>query len=368
MKYLVVLVLLLAVAPVSASDVVTGPALSNRSIAAAVAKAGFATGSAAGAQRVITLTAKGDTVIVSVADTEAHLQLGTKAIKTKDLAKNLARTVDAITTDKAKAVFAEANQHYSLGEFDQAMASYSLAYRLQPLPAFLFNIAQCHRKLGHYKDAIAMYQNYLVGVPDAPHRDVVESLIAEARERQAEEDQRAAAQAKLAADLEAKRIEAEKKKVEDERKAKEAERKAKEAEARAAEQRREAEALRIKHEKETYDRHPARAWMIATGVVGAAGLGVGGYFAVQERDLQHSFDAAKCGDPTQLLPADQLATCRQQRDDGQRDATLATSFLIGGGAVVAAAAIVFAIDPGNVERPRTQVSVTPHSVGLVVHW
>jgi tetratricopeptide (TPR) repeat protein len=359
MKLLVVLSLVLAVAPAAANDVVTGPALANRSVAAAVARAGIPTGSTDGAQRVITLTAKGDTVTVAVTDTEANLALGTKSLEVKDLAKNLARTVDAITTDKAKALFAEANQHYSLGEFDQAMASYSLAYRLQPLPAFLFNIAQCHRKLGHYKDAIAMYQNYLVGVPEAPHRDVVESLIAEARERQAEEDQRAAERAKLAADLEAKRIEAEKNKVRDERRAKE-------AEARAAEERRQAEALRIKHEQETYDQHPARPWMIVTGVVGAAGLGVGGYFAIQERDRQQSFDAAKCGDPTQLLPAATLATCRRDRDDGQRDATLATSFLIGGGAVVAAAAIVFALDPGNVERP--QVAVTPHSVGLVVHW
>jgi hypothetical protein len=361
MKLLIALSLVLAIAPAAADDVVTGPALSNRSIADAVAKAGFSTTRTATAQRMITLTAKGDTTIVSVTDTEGNLPLGTKTIKTKDLAKSLAKTIDAITTDKAKALFAEANQHYSLGEFDQAMTSYSLAYRLKPLPAFLFNIAQCHRKLGHYKDAIAMYQNYLVGVPDAPNKDVVDSLIKEARERQAEEDKRAAAQAKLAADLETKRIEAEKKKVEDERKAKE-------AEARAAEEHRQAEALRIRHDRETYNQHPARAWMIATGVVGAAGLGVGGYFAVQERDLQHKFDAAKCGDPTQLLPAEQLATCRQQRDDGQRDATLATSFLIGGGAVVAAAAIVFAIDPGNVERPRAQVAVTSHSVGLVVHW
>jgi tetratricopeptide (TPR) repeat protein len=362
MRAIVVLLsLVFAVAPAAANDVVTGPALSNRAVADAVAKAGFATGSTDGAQRVITLTAKGDKITVSVTDTEAQLLLGTKDLPKKDLQKNLAKTVDAITTDKAKALFSEANQHYSLGEFDQAMASYSLAYRLKPLPAFLFNIAQCHRKLGHYKDAIAMYQNYLVGVPDAPNKDVVDSLIKEARDRQAEEDKRAAEQAKLAADLEAKRLDTEKKKAEEERRAKE-------AEARAAEERRQAEAMRIKHEKETYDRHPARKWMIATGVLGATGLGVGGYFAVQERDLQQKFDAAKCGDPSQLLSAPQLAVCRQQRDDGQRDATLATSFLIGGGAVVAVAAIVFAIDPGNVERPRTQVAVTPHSIGLVVHW
>jgi tetratricopeptide (TPR) repeat protein len=310
---------------------------------------------------VISLSAKGDTITVSVTDTESKLELGTKTLKKKDLAKSLGKTVEDITIAKAKAVFGEANQHYSLGEFDKAMDSYSLAYRIKALPAFLFNIAQCHRKLGHYKEAIAMYQNYLTGVPNAPNKDVVDSLIKEAKDRQNEEDARAAEQAKLQHDLEAKRIEAEKKKAEDARKAKE-------AEARAEEERKQAELARIKHEQETYDKHPSRKWMIATGVLGAVGLGVGGYFAVQERDQQQTFDAAKCGDPTELLSAADLATCRTERDDGQRDATLATSFLIGGGAVVAVAAIVFAIDPGNVERPRTEVSVTAHSIGLAVHW
>lgn len=180
MRALVVLLFLLfAALPAAANDVVTGPALANRSIAAAVTKAGFATGSPDGAQRVITLTAKGDTITVSVTDTEGQLPLGTKTLKQKDLAKNLAKTVDAITTDKAKALFAEANQHYSLGEFDQAMASYSLAYRLKPLPAFLFNIAQCHRKMGNSKEALESYRSYLRVAPAAPNRAEVQKHISE---------------------------------------------------------------------------------------------------------------------------------------------------------------------------------------------
>ena len=315
-----------------------------------------------GAKRVIAASVgKGGAVKLTVVDVEAKLVLGTKDVKVKELPGAVAKVAETETIAKAKALFAEGNQHYSLGEFDQAMASYSLAYRLKPLPAFLFNIAQCHRKLGHFKDAIAMYQNDLVGVPDATNKDVVESLIKEAKDRQAEEEARAAAKAKLDADLEAKRIEADKKKAEDARKTKE-------AEARAEEERRQAEAMRIKHDTETYDRHPSRKWMVATAVLGAAGMGVGGYFAVDERDQQQKFDAQKCGDASQILSVAQLAACRSERDAGQRDATLATSFLIGGGAVVAVAAIVFAIDPGNLERPRAQVAVTPSSVGLVVHW
>ena len=319
-------------------------------------------GEDAGAKRVVAAAViKGGAVRLTVVDVEAKLVLGTKDVKVKQLPGAVGKVAEDATIAKAKALFADGNQHYSLGEFDQAMASYSLAYRLKPLPAFLFNIAQCHRKLGHYVDAIAMYQNYLVGVPDAANKDVVESLIKEAKDRQAEEDARAAAQAKLEADLEAKRIEADKKKAEDARKSKE-------AEARTAEERREAVALRIKHDNETYNRHPSRKWMIATAVLGVAGLGAGGYFAVGERDAQQKFDALKCGDSTQILSQTQLATCRTERDDGQRDATLATSLMIGGGAIVAVSAIIFAIDPGNVERPRAQVAVTPSSLGLVVHW
>src|SRR5213075_837707 len=93
----------------------------------------------------------------------------------------LAKLVESVTVEKAKALFAEGNQHYNLGEFQQALEMYKLAYRVKPLPAFQFNIAQCHRKLGQHKDAIAMYQAYLVGVPDATNKDIVESLIAESR-------------------------------------------------------------------------------------------------------------------------------------------------------------------------------------------
>lgn len=374
---LVILSLVVVASSAAANDVVVGPAAKD--LAPALANRGFSVagqpveagcdagclakvGSGLGAQRVIALTSgRGATIAVTVVDVEAQLVLGTKDLKKKDVAAQLARTVDALATDKAKALFAEGNQHYSLGEFDKAMASYTVAYRLKPLPAFLFNIAQCHRKLGHYKDAVAMYQNYLVGVPNAPNKDVVDSLINEARDRQAEQDKRAAEQAKLNADVEKQRLETEKQKADDARKAKE-------AEARAAEERRKADLARMEHEKETYNRHPARTWMIATAVLGAAGMGAGGYFGVQARSQQQKFDSLGCGDTSTLLGADALAQCKSYKTTGQRDSLLANSLLIGGGAVLAVATIVFAIDPGNLEKPSATVAVSPTSVDLVVHW
>ena len=368
---LVALTIALAAIPAAADDVVVGPAaklavgftVAPQKVDAACDAACLAKiGADHGAQRVIALASgRGGMIGVTVVDVEGKLLIGTKEIKKKDVASQLAKVVDQLATEKAKALFGEANQHYSLGEFDKAMESYSLAYRLKPLPAFLFNIAQCHRKLGHYKDAIAMYQNYLVGVPNAPNKDVVDSLINEAKDRQAEEDKKVADQAKLAADVEKKRLDTEKQKADDARRAKE-------AEARAAEERRKAEAQRMQHEQEVYDRHPARTWMIATAVLGAGAMGAGGYFGYAARNQQQKFDSLGCGDTTTLLGAGSLASCKSYKSTGQRDALLANSLLIGGGAVLAIATIVFAIDPGNVEKPSTAVAVSPTSIDLVVHW
>jgi tetratricopeptide (TPR) repeat protein len=374
MRALVVLLTIaLAAIPAAANDVVVGQAakaaaksglnVSARPVDASCDAACLAkVGTELGVQRVIALTnGKGGTIGVTVVDVEGQLVIGTKDLKKKDVASQLAKTVDALALAKAKALFAEANQHYSLGEFDKAMEIYSLAYRIKAVPASLFNIAQCHRKLGHYKEAVAMYQNYLVGMPDASNKDIVESLISEAQDRQVEADKKAADEAKMAADLEKKRLETEQKTADDARKAKE-------AEARAAEERRKADAQRIEHEKETYNRHPARKWMIMTAVLGAAGMGAGGYFGVQAKSQQDKFDSLGCGDTTQLLGAAALAQCKSYKSTGQKDSTLASSLLIGGGAVLAVATIVFAIDPGNVERPSTTVAVSPSSIDLVVHW
>jgi Tetratricopeptide repeat len=50
-------------------------------------------------------------------------------------------------------------------------------------PAFLFNIAQCHRQLGNKQEAIKFYRSYLRKVPDAPNAEEVRKLIASLEER-----------------------------------------------------------------------------------------------------------------------------------------------------------------------------------------
>jgi tetratricopeptide (TPR) repeat protein len=83
----------------------------------------------------------------------------------------------------ARAHYEEAVVHYNLDEFAQALAEFREAYRIKPDASFLFNIAQCHRKLGDVDAALDFYRKYLRSLPEAPNRVEVERMIAELRAR-----------------------------------------------------------------------------------------------------------------------------------------------------------------------------------------
>jgi tetratricopeptide (TPR) repeat protein len=97
----------------------------------------------------------------------------------------------------AKAHYETATRLYDIREYDKALLEYKSAYLAQPDPAFLFNIGQCHRKLGQNQQALNFFQEYLKKAsPDDPNRSQVEARIrdieAEAK-LQAEAAQAAAA-------------------------------------------------------------------------------------------------------------------------------------------------------------------------------
>ncbi len=329
------------------------------------------------AKRVLALTigepAKGKlTVSIALVDVIGKemvavrdLTLGDKRLA-KDLTDAVKKFLDEAPTDRAKALFAEGNQHFNLGEMEQALELYKRAYRIKPLPAFQFNIAQCHRKLGHYQEAITMYQAYLVNAPDAATKQTVESLIAESKTALADQQKRDQEKAALDAKVAGERMVTEKAKAEEARKAKE-------AEAAAAAEQRKTEQARIAHEEKVADKHPMRKLMIATGILGAGALATGGFFAWQQSKVQHSFDNAGCGNlvTTPLLTEAQYQQCESDRSTIQRDAALKLELLIGGGAVLLGSAIVFAIDPGNVSRTealRPALRVSPTSIQVVMSW
>lgn len=74
-------------------------------------------------------------------------------------------------------------QDYDLGSFDKALDEAEQAYRLDPLPQILFNIAQCHRALKHWEQAAFFYRRYLLKLPAAPNRRTVDDLLTEATYR-----------------------------------------------------------------------------------------------------------------------------------------------------------------------------------------
>jgi len=97
------------------------------------------------------------------------LLLGGRAFAAEDAASH-----------RAKILYEEATKQYDLGDYAQALEAYKAAFLAKPDAAFLFNIGQCHRLMGHPEEAIAAYKTYLRKRPDADNRPVVEELIAEA--------------------------------------------------------------------------------------------------------------------------------------------------------------------------------------------
>jgi tetratricopeptide (TPR) repeat protein len=87
------------------------------------------------------------------------------------------RRVDPAT--EAKAHYELGVTAYGLGHFDRALAAFTRAYRLDPAPILLYNIAQAHRKLGNREEAIQHYRRYLDAVPGANDRQQIQARIRE---------------------------------------------------------------------------------------------------------------------------------------------------------------------------------------------
>lgn len=223
------------------------------------------TGAQLAATRVVTVTLDEDggqvTVQLVLVDITAREVLGRRTAQTRKLDRELgpliAKLADEAPIERAKELMASGNQHYSLGELAEALVAYRRAYQLAPRAEFLFNIAQCHRRLGQHAEAITMYQSYLAGVPDAENTALVEELIAESKAAIADAERR-----------ERERLAAEAKRAEELRRISEADAAA------AAERRRAAEARSKKS---------ILPW-IAIGVGAAAIIGGGLLYATSETD------------------------------------------------------------------------------------
>lgn len=75
---------------------------------------------------------------------------------------------------------------YEAGEYRAAAAAYEAAYKADPKPEYLYNLAQCHRQakdLQGLKKAAHALNAYLRERPEAKNRAAVEEEIADLEER-----------------------------------------------------------------------------------------------------------------------------------------------------------------------------------------
>jgi hypothetical protein len=96
--------------------------------------------------------------------------------------------------DAARAHSSRGTRLYEVGEYRQALDEFKAAHLAKPDPAFLYNIAQCHRQLGDLEQAVTLYRRFLVASPNAANRGDVEKRVAELEAEAAARRRRAPAE------------------------------------------------------------------------------------------------------------------------------------------------------------------------------
>jgi tetratricopeptide (TPR) repeat protein len=76
-------------------------------------------------------------------------------------------------TDKARIHVKAAIDYYDQARYDDAAREMNAAYELKPLADLQYNLAQCYERLNRLPEAVAAYQKYADGKPDAPDREQV---------------------------------------------------------------------------------------------------------------------------------------------------------------------------------------------------
>src|SRR3954466_5862034 len=88
-------------------------------------------------------------------------------------------------TDRARIHLKAAIAYYDEARYEDAAREMEAAYALKPLPDLQYNLAQCYERLGRYTDAASAYEVYLQSNPGAVDRKLVETRVANLRERAA---------------------------------------------------------------------------------------------------------------------------------------------------------------------------------------
>lgn len=87
---------------------------------------------------------------------------------------------DSPEANAARRAYSDGADLYREGKYSEALARFQAGYALRPDPVFLFNIAQCYRRLGQSQKAISTYEAYLEQ-PNIVNRQQIEALLVEER-------------------------------------------------------------------------------------------------------------------------------------------------------------------------------------------
>jgi tetratricopeptide (TPR) repeat protein len=79
--------------------------------------------------------------------------------------------------DDARRQFAAAQESFDGGDFAEALLQFREVYDAIKSPLLLFNIAQCHRNLGQWAEAAALFRRYLREADKPPNAGAVEDTV-----------------------------------------------------------------------------------------------------------------------------------------------------------------------------------------------
>lgn len=87
------------------------------------------------------------------------------------------QAVAATAQEKARAEYDAGVESFRSKDFDTALQHFDRAYKLDPSPILIYNLARAHEEMGHAGLAIEHYQLYLDRSPDASDRADVERRV-----------------------------------------------------------------------------------------------------------------------------------------------------------------------------------------------
>jgi len=88
-----------------------------------------------------------------------------------------AQAPDQAVETPAQAAYRAGVEHFKANRFEDAIREFNKAYRLDPNPVLVFNMARAFEETRQYTSAIEFYRRYLTMAPESTDRQAVEDSI-----------------------------------------------------------------------------------------------------------------------------------------------------------------------------------------------